>query len=479
MEEGGSPTPAGVTPSLKGKRLNDTPDPPPGRAKPMTDLERALADPRRYRRQIERLFDRTLFSPARQALRQNGVPFESVFDHQRRFARLLAREMERAEYTFAPGRVREIRVGGKVREVFAFRMTDRLVFNAAAEIIEEAARPFLSDRLYSYRKGVSWWHAVRDLSAYVRVRREACPDPRSRGLYVIGRDIDSYTDSIPVGPASPLWPMLRRLLGIPEVAPDSPAMRLLEQVIRPEARPRDGGSMHLFRGVPTGQPIACVLFNIYLHDLDRRLDAVPGGFYARFSDDILFAHPEPGPVGEAAQIIARTCAELELALNAEKSRDLYVTVPGRPAPPGVRARARSAIPFLGVEVGADGTVGLGREKARAFLRDLSDRAARTARALRGATPEAVGRAVCAVLNRALNPEDAPFRQRSADILWRSVTSRAQLRHFDDLITRMVLREVSGRIGVRPFRDFPARTIREDWGLFSLYHGRNRRPRERA
>jgi hypothetical protein len=215
--------------------------------------------------------------------------------------------------------------------------------------------------------------------------------------------------------------------------------------------------MHLFRGVPTGQPIACVLFNIYLHDLDRRLDAVPGGFYARFSDDILFAHPEPGPVGEAAQIIARTCAELELALNAEKSRDLYVTVPGRPAPPGVRARARSAIPFLGVEVGADGT----------------------ARALRGATPEAVGRAVCAVLNRALNPEDAPFRQRSADILWRSVTSRAQLRHFDDLITRMVLREVSGRIGVRPFRDFPARTIREDWGLFSLYHGRNRRPRERA
>lgn len=441
----------------------------------MTDLERALADPRRYRRQIERLFDRTLFSPARRALRQSGVPFESVFDHQRRFARLLAAEVGQGRYEFAPSRVRTIRVGGKIREVFAFRMTDRLVHAVAAEFIDEAAQPRLSASLYSYRKGVSWWHAVRDLSAYVRGRRKACPDRRGHALYVIRRDIDSYTDSIPVGPGSPLWPMLRRILNQPEAEGASPAWPVLERVIRPEARARDGGRMCLFRGVPTGQPVSCVLFNVYLHELDRRLDAVPGGFYARYSDDILFAHPEPGPVREAARIVEETAAALDLKLNAEKSRDLYVTVPGRPAPSGSGVRGRSAIPFLGVEIGADGTVGLGRKKTRDFIRDLEDRAARTARALRGAPPETVGRAICAVLNRALSPAEAPFRQRSADILWRIVTSRPQLRHLDDLIARVVLRQVSGRLGPRPFRTLPPRMIRKEWGLLSLYHGRNRRP----
>jgi hypothetical protein len=442
------------------------------------DLQRALADPRRFRRQIERLFDRTLFSPARRVLRQSGVPFESVFDHQRRFARLLARTVGAGAYEFSPGRIREIRVDGKVREVFAFRMTDRLVHGVAADIIDEAARPLLSASLYSYRRGVSWWHAVRGLAAYVRDRRKTCPDHRRHGLYVIRRDIDSYTDSIPVGPGSQLWPMLKKILGLPEQGGSPAAWSILERVIRPEAMAWDGGRMCLIRGLPTGQPVSCVLFNVYLHELDRRLDAVPGGFYARFSDDILFAHSEPGPVQEAAHIIEETAAGLDLKLKAEKSRDLYVTVPGRPAPPGSAARGRSSIPFLGLEVGADGTVGLGREKVRAFIRDLEDRAARTARALRGAPPDAVGRAVCAVLNQALRPEEAPFRQRSADILGRIVTNRPQLRHLDDLIARIVLRQVSGRTGPRLFRSIPLRTIREEWGLRSILHRRNKARRRR-
>jgi len=474
----GEPYPSGCNsiPAPKGKRFDDTPDPPPGLGAAVTDLERALADPRRYRRQIERLFDRTLFSPVRRSLRQAGVPFESVFDRQRRFARLLARTVAAGDYEFAPGRVREIRVGGKVREVFAFRMTDRLVHGVAAEIIDEAAQPRLSASLYSYRKGLSWWHAVRLLGAYMRAQRKARPDPKDRGLFVIRRDIDSYTDSIPVGPGSPLWPMLHRLLEGKDGRLPEAAWTVIERVVRPEARAKDGGLMCLTRGLPTGQPISCVVFNFYLHELDRRLDAVPGAFYARFSDDILFAHPEPGPVQEAARIIEETAAALDLKLKLEKSRDLYVTAPGRPAPPGCPARGRSSIPFLGVEVWTDGTVSLGREKARAFVRDLEDRASRTARALCGSAPDAIGRGICSVLNRALRPETAPFRQRSADTLWRIVTNRPQLLHLDGLVARIVLRAATGRTGPRAFRTIPLRKIRSEWGLLSLYHGRNKRPR---
>jgi hypothetical protein len=435
----------------------------------VTDLARALADPRRYRRHIERLFDRTVFSTARQSLRQEGVPFEAVFDGQRRFARLMARTVAAGGYEFAPGRVREIRVNGKMREVYSFRMTDLLLHGVVAEIIEEAAQSHLSPRLYSYRKGVSWWHAVRDLSAYLRGLSRSRTDPKRRGLFVVRRDIESYTDSIPVDPASPLWPMLRAIL---EGSRGEWDWDVLARVVRPEVRSRNGGLMVLRSGVPTGQPVACVLFNFYLHALDRRLDGIPGGFYARYSDDILFAHPEPGPVRDAARIIEEEASALGLRLKDEKSLDLYVTSAGRPSDIGPSTRGRSSIPFLGAEIRLDGTIGLGREKTRALIRDLADRAGRTARALRGSNPDAAGRAVCAVLNRALRPAAAIFRQRAAEMIGRVVTDRAQLRHLDDLIARIVVRAMTGTDSPRGFRRIPYRKIRSDCGLRSLLHGRN-------
>ena len=54
-----------------------------------------------------------------------------------------------------------------------------------------------------------------------------------------------------------------------------------------------------YRGVPTGQPISCVLFNLYLSGLDAQLDRIPGAFYARYCDDIVFAHPDPDVVRAA------------------------------------------------------------------------------------------------------------------------------------------------------------------------------------
>ena len=84
----------------------------------MTDLHRALRDRARFRRQIERLFDRV--PPAAKAwiLREEGVPLDALFDRRRRLARLISRTIKQNAYEFRPGRIREIRVQGKRRDVF-------------------------------------------------------------------------------------------------------------------------------------------------------------------------------------------------------------------------------------------------------------------------------------------------------------------------------------------------------------------------
>src|SRR5262249_30307084 len=228
-------------------------------------------------------------------------------------------------YEFAPAHERPVRIGGKARVMYAVRPTDRIVHGVVADLLESAAPS--EPQVFSYQRGISWWTAVSRCADYVRRHWRAHPDPRTRGLYVIRRDIDSYTDSIPVGDRSPLWPQVRALLeraqgGAPVVRQD---WRNIEQVIRIEAVRAIGGPLSLFRGVPTGQPVACVLFNLYLSELDRALASVDGGFYARYSDDLLFAHESAEVVQAADARIRARLDDLGLAINEAKAQTLYVT----------------------------------------------------------------------------------------------------------------------------------------------------------
>ena len=139
------------------------------------------ADPRRYERQIDRLHERYLFTRQLYELRADDVSLASVVLNRRRMARLLARTVERGEYELQQARIREIRVDHKVRKVFAYSLTDLIVHGVVSGIVEDAAQPLLSPRLYSYRKGVSWWAAIGDFAGYVRAHRRSRPDPRTRG----------------------------------------------------------------------------------------------------------------------------------------------------------------------------------------------------------------------------------------------------------------------------------------------------------
>ena len=428
------------------------------------DVAAALADRRRYERQIERLHHRHLHSGRLYEIRQDDVSLASVVLHGSRVARALARDVSRGRYVLEPGELRTIRVRDKLREVYTCRLTDLVVHGVVADVVREATAPSLSPRVYSYRLGTSWAAPVTRFAAWLRENRRAEPDPRRRGVYVLRGDVDSYTDSIPLLPGSPLWPMLERHLG-------APLHPLVVGVVRPPLRTPDG-IVRRDRGLPMGQPIAPVLANLYLGALDAVLAAEPDGFSARYGDDFLFAHPDPDVFAATVAGTADVLSGLAMTVNATKRRLVYLTPAGRPAPDGVAATGAPDVTFLGARIRADGTVGLDRGKVRALLRDVDQRSAATAATVRPAPREAVGRAVCAAVNHALRPRSGLAEQRSANLLRAVVTDREQLRQLDHRIAGIVASAVTGRRGPRAFRDVPYRTLREEWGLRSLVVARN-------
>ena len=399
-------------------------------------------------------------------LRQDDVPLASIVMNRGKVARLLAREVARGRYTLEPGELRTIRVRNKSREVFACRLTDLIVHGVVASLVQESVEPMVSSRVFSYRKSVSAQTPVSELAAYLRNEHRRHRDPRQRGVYVLRRDVDSYTDAIPVWQASPLWAMLEEAMG-------SPVPPLVAQVIRAELRLPDGSLACRLRGLPMGQPITPVIANLYLRDVDRALERIAGGFYARYGDDFLFAHPDPAVVREVDTVIDDALQRLSLTVNETKRRTIFLTPAGRPSAQWPEVQGAPYVPFLGARIAAEGTVGLDPGKVHVLLREIDRRAAATARTLDGAPREEVGRAVCSVVNAALDPRSAVTQQRSAILLRRVVTDRKQLEQIDYWIARIVVRAVTGRRNVRAFRDLPYRKLRAEWGLTSLVAARNR------
>jgi hypothetical protein len=249
----------------------------------------------------------------------------------------------------------------------------------------------------------------------------------------------------------------------------APLHPLVVGVVQPELRTREGVGRR-DRGLPMGQPIAPVLANLYLGPLDTTLAGTPGGFYARYGDDFLFAHPDPDVLQRYVARTGRVLAALSMTVNDRKRRILHLTPAGRPGPAGVPGRPD--VTFLGARIRADGTVGLDAPKVRALLRDVDRRSAATASTVRPAPRDVVGRAVCAAVNNALRPRAGIAEQRSANLLRTVVTDREQLRQLDSRIALIVASTIAGRRGPRAFREVPHRTLREEWGLRSLVVARN-------
>jgi hypothetical protein len=434
-----------------------------------------LADPNLYLASAERVRSRQLQRGDARPLRENGPSLRGLADDLPAMAQALSREVRAGRYVFGPVHCRQVHVGGKQRALYVSSPLDDIVLGGLAQALTELCEPSWSPRVFSYRRGRSAWSAIAELRAFLAAQRRARPK-LERGLFVLRRDVRNYGDTLPADPESALYLQLTAALERAGVAVSQPVRDWLISAFRPRLRQPDGRESRPARGVPTGSPLQPLACNAYLRELDRLCERVPDAFYARFGDDLIFAHRDPALVRSTASALDREIAALGLEWSAHKSAALYFTEAGRPSPSD-GFRATSACEYLGLRIDFRGSVGLTRGKLRALLGDVRRRLRNSGRLLTRASEQKRAAALCAVLNTALDPRHE-LAQRSTHALFRVVDDRRQLRDLDYKLAGLLAAELSRAPAPRAFRRHPPRRLRA-LGARSIVAERNSRGRARA
>lgn len=438
----------------------------------------ALSQPARYLRQIERLHKKHASRSTLYELRQADVPLATLHRERRAYARRLAREVTRGGYVFGPVELRAVLLD-RVRTLYAFGLQDALLSGVLTELLLEAQqRCGIGARVFSYWAGRSHHEALRELSVYLRRHRRAHRDPRQRGLFVLRRDVSRYGDSIGVDDAAVLWRQLEELVAQSggREQPCELTMALLRQAARPP-RLVDGAGEPVAHpgGVPIGSPISTSLLNLHLKDLDQQLMGFERAFYARYGDDLVFAHADAEVARRAAETIDEGLARLGLRANAEKAETFFFNGAGRPSAAWPQLSGTAELTFVGHTLAFSGGVAPKRARVEAFVAALEGRVVRAARVLVDETVEVRAEALCAIVNAALDPRDARALPLAGPLL-AGCTDRHKLKQLDYRIARLVARGACGDASPRALRLLPWGRMREEWGLCSLTQLRNLRGR---
>ncbi len=420
-----------------------------------------LDDPTLYADKIRKLAKRPDISG-----RSDSVSLAALRPHTEELARRLAKDVPAGNYAFKPLVPREVPIQGKMRTLYQAHPLDAVVWGVIAQVFSDAFDPHWGEHLFSYRKGRSQWSACRALLHYLRRHSASCVSPRERGVFVLRRDVRRYGESLAVHDHSTLWSTLADLSKSAHVGLKGPILPFLQEAMRPPIQHEDGTARPLAMGVPTGLALQAVACNAYLLPLDRMLAAIPEGFYARFGDDLLFAHPDIEVIESVQTLIQQQLERLELACNESKSANLWLTLPGRAHATALALTPRRHFAYLGFDVGFDGAR-LRADKRRDLIAALSERL-KLADAQLGRSADDAERAevLCSVVHTILDPS-SQLSHRYAPWLRFEVMSREDLLQLDHHIALRVAEQVTSIRGVRAFRKLPPRALYQQFGLPSL------------
>lgn len=324
------------------------------------------------------------------------------------------------------------KANGSKKVVFTFAPPDELLFKALNQAMQRPLDECLSPLCHSFRPQRG------PRSAYAAVRSVADLDQ----LACLHLDVRDFFNSIPVES------LMQRLPDV--VTRDKPLYRLLEATLGdPRVISEGMVVVDTHKGVMAGAPLAPVLSNLYLRELDELFEA-SGVPYLRYADDIVVFAP-PDDVDAHRDLIERTLLHLGLELNHGKTR---VSAPGE------------AWDFVGFR----------------YERGRLDVAPRTAGKLGGRVRRLARRAReradgCGFMVRRLNRRLYGVGGREADFTWAGwffplLTTDATLRSLDQLIQGHLRHAVTGRHEKRNFRAVPYEALRRAGylPLVTAFHG---------
>jgi len=276
-------------------------------------------------------------------------------------------------------------------------------------------------------------------------------------LYAVKRDIADYFASVD---HELLLAKLSRL-----VEPEDYLHALLEQRVR-FLYQDEGGSHQATLGIPFGAAIACFFANVYLTDLDREMERIPGVHYFRYADDFLVLTPSRTAAAQSQAVLTQGITDLHLSFKGRLQADLLIST--RPPTDEVFAGAQE-FRHLGLLFRAGGGVALSRDKSRK-IQNLFRFAFRRGRRRwkKGSSPEARAQALAEI---AFETIDEGVRNVAIiDYYLKHVDDEAQLRRLDRWLAEEVLSRVFGGHKKGHFRRIGFDRLRA-MGLPSLVHRR--------
>ncbi len=400
-----------------------------------------------------------------------GVTLADLRGRRQEFSRVLADTIRRGSFRYSALTPTTATIEGKVRQLYRPNLVDAVVLAVTAKYMAAVAEANLSPALHSFRKGRSSSAVVRLVAQYFNQYRARVP-VKERGLYVLQRDITSYGESIDNSPSSALFVQVDRALrNDPDPKRRELARKLICEAILQPILGHDGAEKPLECGVPTGSPIQPVCANLYLTNLDARLDSVPGAFYSRFGDDILFIHPELETCEWADAEIQGQLAISKLSSKPEKQRNLYLNGAGRPSAEAPQFHPTARLEYLGYRVQFSSELGLKQGRERELRTQLLRRLHNVRATAINTAPIALAREMCEAVTKALDPT-SPLSLATAERLRYGVDDRSQLKDLDYKLALMIAEAATGWRGPRAFRIVSYRQIRQ-MGLVSLLARRDR------
>ena len=350
-----------------------------------------------------------------------------------------------------------VMMADKLRPFMKLAWLDRWVISHLARIYAVHAEQSFSPQLFSFRKGMGQHHAIKQLANFIALRK---------GCSVFRTDIDAFGENLVHHHCQS---------DFEQITQPSECLRLLFQLMSRFPFIEQSRAASLIKGLPMGSHLQLVAENVYLDGLDKRLTAIELGFYARFGDDIVFAHDSPNVVREISNDVCVFANDRGLTLNSKKTLKLSLLPPhlvgGLLFKTDQNVRATNVL-YLGKSLDWKGGVLLPREKARVVFHFFSTRL----RGLLAGTEHLQGlneriKFLCVELQRLVNGALALGCEPVCSYL-KEIEQLEQLKQLDRRFLELVLSlGVSKNFKKGYFRAYPPKRLRS-FGLESLVHLRN-------
>ncbi len=357
--------------------------------------------------------------------------------------------LRQGRFEFRPAVALHYNFNGKHRTIYLPPWEERIVDLLLYRVLNRGLHHWVSANSYAYRdRKFSLDSCQARIASVLRFA--------SGPLYVVKRDIRDFFASIDHEL------LLEKLAALCDAGDF--LYRLLAQRVRFTYEER--GELRLAeKGIPFGTAIACLLANIYLTEMDREVEGVPGVHYFRYADDLLVLSASREAAVEVAWRIETSLAKLKLTTKASHQVDLLLA---EDTTADASVETANSFRHLGLLFCRNGRVALSRDKLHkmqnlfrfAFRRRRNWRREKDAR-----------RRAQALINIAAETMEKGVRNVAIlDYYLKHVNDEEQLRLLDRWLAEEILSRVFGGHKKGHFRKISFGELRA-MGLPSLLHRR--------